>query len=109
MKRLVLIAFLCPAVFLMFGYNSTHAPAEVITREPITIELSEPVEPVIVQVEDQTFPFDVNGNFPYVVMVNNVVWTFKKEDVHQFLLKARTYPAGPGEGRTRSLTPKTMN
>jgi hypothetical protein len=107
MKSLALVAFICPAVFLMFGYNTTEAPAVVIDRPQLVVE--EEKEPVIVQVKEQGFPFDVNGNFPYVVMVNNVVWTFKKEDVHDFLQKARSYPDGPGEGRTRSLSPRLTN
>ena len=95
MKSLLLIALLCPALFLLFGYNS-----EEVTAEPPPVV--QYTEPVVIQIEHQFHPFDVNGNFPYVVMVDNVVHTFKKEDVREFLNKSR--PVDRGRGRTRSLT-----
>ena len=84
----------------MFGYN-TSVPAtkdvKQFNREP------EPVpEPVVIQIKHQGFPFDLNGNFPYVVMIDNVVHTYRKEDVLEFINKS--VPIGPGEGRTRQVS-----
>lgn len=94
MKNLFLIGAICPAVFLLFGYDSQQAIAPPIF-------LNETIDTVAIQVDNQDFPFDVDGNFPYVVMVDNVVWTFKKEDVKDFLLKVKSAPVGPGRGRVR--------
>ena len=95
MKNLLFIALLCPALFLLFGYNSE----KVIAEPPSKVQS---IEPVVIQIEHQFHPFDVNGNFPYVVMVDNVVHTFKKEDVREFLNKSPH--AERGRGRTRSVT-----
>ena len=95
MKNLLLIALLCPAVFLLFGYNSEKVTAE----QPSKVQS---IDPVVVQIEHQFHPFDVNDNFPYVIMVDNVVHTFKKEDVREFLNKGSH--AKRGQGRSRTLT-----
>jgi len=99
MKNFLLVAAICPAVFLLFGYNGQQANVPTVLAQPVV--LNEMIDPVAIQVENQGFPFDVDGNFPYVVMVDNVVWTFKKEDVKDFLLKVKSAPAGPGHGRVR--------
>ena len=116
MKTVITMAIVIPSIYLMLGYTDINKKTDrisspVVKTVPQHIHKPLPTNPpqqdiVVVQVEHQEFPFDIAGNFPYVVMVDNVVWTFKKEDVYEFLLKAKDFPDGPGTGRTRPLSTK---
>ena len=116
MKTAITMASVIPAICLIVGYTNTDKKLENV-QQPTLISVPHhthkpipgnppPRESVVVQIDHQGFPFDLDGNFPYVVMVDNVVWTFNKEDVYEFLLKAKYYPDGPGEGRTREVSTK---
>ena len=101
MKSFILLVFGVPAMILMLG--STTGPdstGAVLNPPPIVYE---PVEhPVVIQIKHQGFPFDVDGNFPYVVMIDNQVYRYHKSDVAAFLRKAVDAEAGTVP-RTRIL------
>ena len=109
MRGLILLVFILPLTFLVFGYTLTDDPKiiepEVISPIIIVPEGQEVVndQPVVIQIEHQEFPFDVDGNFPYIVMVDNVVWQFNKNDVKEFVSKGRGRGKGDGRERTRLL------
>ena len=44
--------------------------------------------PVVIQISHQGFPFDLNGNFPYVVIIDNQVYRYNRDEVTNFLEKA---------------------
>ena len=100
MRGLLLLVFILPLTFLVFGYTLTDAPT-IIEPEIIVPEVVEDAPPVVIQIEHQEFPFDVDGNFPFVVMVDNVVWQFDKNDVREFISKGRGRDRGEGRSRTR--------
>ena len=105
MRPFILLSFVLPLTFLVFGYTITDTPN--IMEPPNIINPVPPGQhtnlPIIVQVEHQDFPFDVDGNFPYIVMVDNVVWQFNKDDVKEFVSKGRGMGKGEGHPRTRLL------
>ena len=83
---------------LVSGCTQSTATLDSITPR------EEKKEPVVIQIECQQFPFDLDGNFPYVVLIDNVVHQYDKEIVKEFLSKAPTMYKG--EGRTREVTNK---
>lgn len=108
MKKFIILAFLVPLAYLLFGYTSdrTHGKEarNLPNQQKIVTE-----HPVIIQVETQGFPFDVAGNFPYIVMVDNVVYTFNKKDVAEFLEKGSYNNKGGGLGRVYSRARNSVN
>ena len=110
MKTTLLMLIGAPLAYLLFGgaavqsttsdveqLNITHA----IVKTP-TDNLPEPEHPVVIQIDHQGFPFDLNGNFPYVVMIDNKVYRYHKEEVTRFLEKA-IHPTETTNLRTRIL------
>jgi hypothetical protein len=86
MKSFILLVFGVPAMILMLGSTGSSSGSSVSYDSP---PVQKPVEhPVVIQIEHQGFPFDVNGNFPYVVMIDNQVYRYNKSDVSDFLSKA---------------------
>ena len=121
MKGYILASMALPAVFLITGHISLQSeaqppvvdntPTEKLKVEPVAVKVpKKPLAaynnnaPIVIQVEHQGFPFDLNGNFPYVVMVDNVVTTFKPEDVEAFLEKGIYRDVGTGRTRTLKKT-----
>jgi len=94
MKNFFYLVFLLPLTFLMFGSQTSSVPAT-----PSAPQLE---EVLVLQINSQEFPFDVNGNFPYVVMINNTVTKFDKSDVADFLRKG-TVQSIHGQGRPRTV------
>lgn len=103
MKAFFSIVFFIPLAFLLLG-SSHNAPEKEsnlnITKAVVEIprdDLPEVKHPVVIQIEHQGFPFDISGNFPYVVMVDNRVYRCNKDDVRLFLEKIVTdKPFVPG-------------
>ena len=82
-------------------YMSQHLQGESPVEEPqdtrvytdkivITTPVTEPppTDPVVIQIEHQGFPFDVDGNFQYVVTIDNTVYRYDKKIVSDFLQHA---------------------
>ena len=109
MRGLILLVFILPLTFLVFGYTLTEPPKIVESgiidfSPPMPVVVRAPTEqPTLIQIDHQEFPFDVDGNFPYIVMVDNVVWQFKKEDVKEFVSKGKGNDRGHGRERPRLL------
>lgn len=99
MKVLFLVCFVLPALFLMLGYTDSTGHNSAVAEFP---KEQRPQYPILLQVKHNDFPFDVNGKFPFVVMVDNVVWTYDRETVVQFLEKGT--PNRVGHGRSRVVT-----
>lgn len=116
MKSLIWVIVGIPALFLMLG-NSSGNRVETASVKPVTQVLNDqppkPIflegkdDPVLLQIETQAFPFDINGNFPFVVLVDNVVWTYRKEDVRAFI--KRGTPNSRATGRIRSNVASQTN
>ena len=99
----ILIAVVSAAVtvtmsqFLAYGDTSppvveSNSSEELQLPEKITIitptSQPPPDQPVMIQIEHQGFPFDVNGNFPYIVTIDNTVYRYDKKIVAEFLQHA---------------------
>lgn len=103
MKAFFSIVFLIPVAFLLLG-SSHNIPEKEnnlnITKAVVKIPRDDlPVvkHPVVIQIEHQGFPFDISGNFPYVVLVDNRVYRCDRKDVKLFLEKIVTdKPFVPG-------------
>jgi len=111
MKSLFLLVFGAPLAYLLFGASAlppepSPNPRELnITRAVVKVprdDLPKPEHPVVIQIDHQGFPFDLNGNYPYVVMIDNKVYRYNKEEVTRFLEKA-IHPAETTNLRTRIL------
>ena len=95
MRNILLFMICCASMFLLLG-TTTQPYENPVTAPVAAIELPvepkpelPPVEhPVVIQVNHQGFPFDLNGNFPYVVMIDNQVYRYNREAVVEFLEKA---------------------
>lgn len=103
MKALLTLVFIVPLAFLLLG-SATNViekskPLEItgaVVKVPRD-NLPAVEHPVVIQIEHQGFPFDLNGNFPYVVMIDNKVYRCNKSDVKLFLEKVVTdTPPLPG-------------
>jgi len=91
MKTLLIILFGVPLTFLLLGSSTNFTE----NSEPLVIDrvmiktprhnLPELNQPVVIQIEHQGFPFDINGNFPYVVLIDNQLYRCDKESVREFL------------------------
>mgnify|MGYP003677114425 FL=1 len=113
MKSLIWVIVGIPALFLMLG-NSSGNRVETAEMKPVLQILNDqppkPIfldgkdDPVLLQIETQDFPFDINGNFPFVVLVDNVIWTYKKEDVREFIKQGTPNSRATGRLRSRSLS-----
>ena len=108
MKAFFSIVFFIPLAFLLLG-SSHNAPKREgnlnITKALVKVprdNLPEVEHPVVIQIEHQGFPFDLNGNFPYVVMIDNKVYRCNKSDVKLFLEKVVT-DVPPPTGAFRGL------
>jgi hypothetical protein len=95
MKNIFYLVFLLPLTFLMFGSQTSSLPEKPASPSP--------EEVLVLQINNQEFPFDINGKFPYVVMINNRVTKFDKRDVEAFLKK------GTDQLALTSGRPRTVN
>ena len=59
---------------------------KIVIQTPIT--KPPPTDPVVIQIEHQGFPFDLDGTFPYVVTIDNTVYRYDKKIVAAFLQHA---------------------
>lgn len=91
--RLLFLILLTPLIFLLVGGTTqstiTTTPIE-ITRAVVksTDSNPPPIErPILIRIEHQGFPFDVNGQFPFVVMIDNTVYRANPDAVREFLSK----------------------
>lgn len=95
MRNLLMFILCASSVILLLGTATQPtqprpAPPVAVIELPPEPKLDlPPVEhPVVIQVDHQGFPFDLNGNFPYVVMIDNQVYRYNREAVIEFLEKA---------------------
>lgn len=91
MKTLLTVTFIVPLAFLLLG-SATNVIEEQtplrITKAVVKTprdNLPPVKQPVVIQIEHQGFPFDLNGNFPYVVLIDNKLYRCDKNDVKLFL------------------------
>ena len=96
MKAIVVVLFLMPGLLLLIGSNDIYEYAPPSVSE----------DPVVVQIKNLEHPFDVGGRFPYVILIDNVVYKFDSSDVEQFISKRVTIP-GPVSNRIRFVTTNT--
>ena len=96
MKNNTLLLFALCAAYLLLGYTN-NKPIDISTP----VVETDPV-PVMIQVNSQLEPFDINGMFPYVVLIDNIAYRFERDDVKEFLLKGKRY--APSEPRVRMLS-----
>ena len=77
--------------------DSSNVKSEDLKISEVVIEVPEksqelagpPIKhPVVIQISHQGFPFDLNGNFPYVVIIDIQVYRYNREEVTNFLEKA---------------------
>ena len=98
MKLAIIICLVVPMCALIVGQSRIpNAKTNSLEISEVLIELPEQSEelagppikhPVVIQISNQGFPFDLNGNFPYVVIIDNQVYRYNKQDVSTFLEKA---------------------
>jgi hypothetical protein len=96
MKLITVVMVCIIMVFMLTGisnssYNNSHLN---ITKASVNKLITQPppTEPVVIQIQHQGFPFDVAGNFPYVVTIDNVVYRYDKKVVSEFLRAAKQPP-----------------
>ena len=96
MKNLLIVSLFTLSVLILAGTIETPStPSTSSSRAVIELPVPKPApdlppveHPVVIQVNHQGFPFDLNGNFPYVVMIDNQVYRYNREAVIEFLEKA---------------------
>jgi hypothetical protein len=95
MRNLLIFTLCAVSVILLLGTATIPelprgAPPVAVIELPPEPKLDlPPVEhPVVIQVNHQGFPFDLNGEFPYVVMIDNQVYRYDRRAVIEFLEKA---------------------
>jgi len=98
MKLAIFVCLIIPICALMVGTTpTTHEKDRSLEISEVLINVPEvekdlpgpPVKhPVVIQISHQGFPFDLNGNFPYVVIIDNQVYRYDRREVTNFLEKA---------------------
>ena len=94
---IVAVAFTVPLIHYISQHLQGEAPVDVpqdtrvytdkiVIQTPITEP--PPSDPVVIQIQHQGFPFDLNGAFPYVVTIDNTVYRYDKKIVAAFLQHA---------------------
>lgn len=91
--KLLFLILLMPLLFLLVSGTSQS----IITSPPIKITRAvvkstdnnpPPIEhPILIRIEHQGFPFDIDGRFPFVVMIDNTVYRADPDAVREFLSK----------------------
>ena len=88
MRKIILIAFLAPLTYLLFGYSFESAPMEELNHIP-TPKVETPIEKDLVLIEINSIPppFDISGLDPYIVWINGCRVSVPKKHVLDFVDK----------------------
>lgn len=97
MKYAILTSVSLSVILLLLGSD---------TQSIHTSEEFKELDPVVIQIKEIDHPFDVDGRFPYVVLINGVVYKFTSTDVESFISK-RVIDNTPTHNRIRFVTTNT--
>ena len=84
MKLLVIVGFITPLAFILFGYTteeSTPMPSSILHQSYWE------EQPIFVEINQVPPPFDLAGNHPYVVWINGARVRIPEEYVHPIIKK----------------------
>lgn len=95
--KTILLILLVPACLILLSGTTTQDPAPETPRplelthavvERTEVKLPSMEGPVLLRIQHQGFPFDVDGRFPFVVMIDNEVYRCDPDKVREFLSTA---------------------